>query len=403
VPASAIKMMQTDGAGFAGFAVWLDMTPAHPDMFARPDPASLVQLPWNREVGWLAADLWMNGVEVESAPRTVLKRQIAKAAKAGYRMKSGVECEYFLINADGSAISDPADNQPKPCYDQQALMRRFPVIREICDAMGELGWQPYQNDHEDANGQFEMNWEYDDVLVTADRHVFFKYMVKTLAENHGYRGTFMPKPFANLTGNGCHMHVSVWDKAGAKNLFLDPKNALGLSKLAYHFLGGIMEHATALCAVFNPTVNSYKRINAPVTTSGATWSPNAVTYSGNNRTHMIRVPDAGRFELRLMDGATNPYLAPAAILAVGLDGMANKRDPGAPLHLNMYEEGHKVRTAKRLPATLLDALRLFEKDKDLTRLLGEEFVTAYTKLKMGEWLNYTGHMSEWERRATLDC
>jgi glutamine synthetase len=403
VPASAIKAMQTDGAGFAGFAVWLDMTPAHPDMFARPDPASLIQLPWNREIGWLAADLWMNGVEVESAPRTVLKRQVAKAAKAGYRMKSGVECEYFLISADGNAISDPADNQAKPCYDQQALMRRFPVIREICDAMLELGWKPYQNDHEDANGQFEMNWEYDDVLLTADRHVFFKYMVKTLAENHGYRATFMPKPFAHLTGNGCHMHVSVWDKAGAKNLFLNTRDDLGLSQLAYHFLGGVMEHATALCAVFNPTVNSYKRINAPVTTSGATWSPNAVTYSGNNRTHMIRVPDAGRFELRLMDGATNPYLAPAAILAVGLDGITRKHDPGAPLHLNMYEDGHKVRTAKRLPATLLDALRLFEKDKDLARLLGEEFVSAYTKLKMNEWLSFTGHMSDWERRATLDC
>jgi len=187
VPASAIRAMQRDVAGFAGFAVWLNMTPAHPDMFARPDPASLTVLPWDPKVAWLAADLWMNGVEVESAPRTVLKRQIAKAAKAGLRMKSGVECEYFLITPDGSAISDPADNQVKPCYDQQALMRRFPVIRQICDAMQALGWGPYQNDHEDANGQFEMNWEYDDVLVTADRHVFFKYMVKTIAEHAAQR------------------------------------------------------------------------------------------------------------------------------------------------------------------------------------------------------------------------
>lgn len=403
VPASAIRTMQRDGAGFAGFAVWLDMTPAFPDMFARPDPASLIQLPWNPEIGWLASDLWMDGKEVEGAPRTVLKRQVEKAAKAGYRMKTGVECEYFLITPDGNNISDPADNQSKPCYDQQALMRRFPVIRQICDAMQELGWGPYQNDHEDANGQFEMNWEYDDALVTADRHVFFKYMTKALAEEHGYRATFMPKPFANLTGNGCHMHVSVWDKAGRKNLFESTRDPLGLSTIAYQFLGGIMEHATSLCAVFNPTVNSYKRINAPVTSSGATWSPNAVTYSGNNRTHMIRVPDTGRFELRLMDGATNPYLAPAAILAVGLDGIAAKRDPGAPIHLNMYEEGHKVKSAKRLPATLLDALRLFEKDKELGRLLGEDFVASYIKLKMGEWLSYTGHMSEWERRNTLDC
>ena len=403
VPASAIKQMQRDGAGFTGFAVWLDMTPAHPDMFGRPDPDSLIQLPWNREIGWLAADLWMNGAQVEASPRVVLKRQIEAAAKLGYRMKSGVECEYFLTSPDGRSISDPADDQGKPCYDQQALMRRFPVIREICDAMLELGLGPYQNDHEDANGQFEMNWDYDDALVTADRHVFFKFMVKTIAENHGYRATFMPKPFPHLTGNGCHSHVSVWDMTGKKNLFLNGRDALGLSQLAYHFLGGIMHHATSLCALFNPTVNSYKRINAPVTSSGATWSPNAVTYAGNNRTHMIRVPDAGRFELRLLDGATNPYLAQAGILGAGLDGIANKRDPGAPLHINMYTEGHTIKSAKRLPATLLDALRLFEKNKEIAAVLGEEFVASYIKLKMGEWRDYTAHLSEWERKNTLDC
>ena len=215
VPARAIKDMQREGAGFAGFAAWLDMTPADPDMFGVPDPTSLIQLPWKPEVGWLAADLWMDGKEVESSPRVVLKRQLARAEKAGYFMKTGVECEYFLVNPEGSAISDSADTQSKPCYDQQALMRRYPVIKEICDAMIAMGWGPYQNDHEDANGQFEMNWDYDDALKTADRHVFFKYMVKSIAENHGMRATFMPKPFANLTGNGCHTHVSIWDKTGS--------------------------------------------------------------------------------------------------------------------------------------------------------------------------------------------
>lgn len=403
VPASAIKGMQKDGAGFAGFAAWLDMTPADPDMFAKPDPSSLIQLPWNPEVAWVAADLWMNDAEVEAAPRTALRRQIAAAAEAGYRMKTGVECEYFLITPDGSAISDDLDDQSKPCYDQQALMRRFPVIREICDAMQTLGWGPYQNDHEDANGQFEMNWDYSDALVTADRHVFFKYMVKTIAENHGLRATFMPKPFANLTGNGCHTHVSLWDKAGRRNLFLNKRDELGLSALAYKFLGGITHNATSLCAIFNPTVNSYKRINAPVTTSGATWSPNAVTYAGNNRTHMIRIPDKGRFELRLMDGSTNPYLSQAAILAAGLDGINNQRDPGKPQHINMYVDGHTLKSAPRLPATLLDALRLFEKSKPLRAQMGGELVDAYIKLKMNEWGEYTAHLSEWERRQTLDC
>ena len=403
VPARAIAGMQKDGAGFAGFAAWLDMTPADPDMFGLPDPNSLIQLPWNPEIGWLASDLWMDGKEVEASPRVILKRQLAKAEKAGYFMKTGVECEYFLLNQDGTGLSDPADTQSKPCYDQQALMRRFPLIKEICDAMITMGWGPYQNDHEDANGQFEMNWDYDDALKTADRHVFFKYMVKTLAENHGYRATFMPKPFANLTGNGCHTHVSVWDKSGKKNLFLKKTDDLGLSKLAYDFLGGVMHNATSLCALFNPTVNSFKRIDAPRTTSGATWSPSSITYTGNNRTHMIRVPDDGRFELRLMDGSTNPYLSQAGIMAAGLDGIKNKRDPGQPLHINMYEEGHKIKSAKKLPATLHDALRLLEKSKELRKGLGDEFIDSYIKLKMQEWRQYTSHLSEWERQNTLDC
>lgn len=403
VPAAAMKDMQKDGAGFAGFAAWLDMTPADPDMFGVPDPDSLIQLPWNPEVGWLASDLWMNGKEVEASPRVALKRQVANAQKRGYHVKTGVECEFFLVNQEGNSLSDSLDTQSKPCYDQQALMRRYPVIREICDCMLKLGWGAYQNDHEDANGQFEMNWDYNDVLVTADRHVFFKYMTKSIAENHGMRATFMPKPFSNLTGNGCHTHVSVWNQAGTKNLFLNKTDALGLSKLAYSFLGGIMEHAVSMCAILNPSVNSYKRIDAPQTTSGATWSPNAVTYSGNNRTHMIRVPDDGRFELRLMDGATNPYLAQAAVIAAGLDGIKNKRDPGEPSFINMYEEGEKLRSAKRLPSTLLDALRLLEKNKVLRNELGAEVIDSYIKLKMMEWRDYTSHLSQWEKRATLDC
>ena len=403
VPARAIGAMQKEGAGFAGFAAWLDMTPAHPDMFAVPDPASLIQLPWKPEIGWLAGDLWMDGKPVEQCPRVALKRQVAAAAKLGYRIKTGVECEYFLINADGSAIADARDTQSKPCYDQAALTRQFDVITEICDAMLKLGWNPYQNDHEDGNGQFEMNWDYDDCLVTADRHVFFKYMTKTIAEAHGLRATFMPKPFPELTGNGCHAHVSLWDKAGRKNLFFDKRGELGLSKLAYQFLGGLMHNAESFTALFNPTVNSYKRLNAPVTASGATWAPNAVSYTGNNRSHMIRIPDAGRFELRLMDGAANPYLMQAGIVAAGLDGMANKRDPGKRLDINMYEEGHRLKRIKRLPLNMLDAVRLFDKSSVARSYLGEELVSAFVKLKLQEWDSYASSLSQWERDNTLDC
>ena len=399
-PAAAIGDMQRDGAGFAGFATWLDMTPAHPDLFARPDPSSLIQLPWKPEVGWLASDLWMDGKEVADSPRAQLKKMIALAAKKGQRMKSGVECEFFLIAPDGKSLFDPADTQEKPCYDQQALMRRYDVITEICDAMLGLGWKPYQNDHEDANGQFEMNWHYDDCLLTADRHVFFKYMARSIAEKHGMRATFMPKPFMNLTGSGCHAHVSVWDKSGKTNLFADSKGELGLSKLAYSFLGGIMHNAEALCSIFNPTVNSYKRINAPRTVSGATWAPNTITYTGNNRSHMVRIPDAGRFELRLADGATNPYLLQAGILAAGLDGIDNKRDPGERLDINMYTEGHKVKGGRKLPLNLLDAIRLTDKSKALRSYFGDSFVELYCTMKTTEWNSYTRHLTEWERQNT---
>ena len=403
VPARAIGGMQKDGAGFAGFAAWLDMTPAHPDMFGVPDPDSLIQLPWKPEIGWLASDLWMDGKPVEASPRVALKRQIEAAAKKGYRVKTGVECEFFLVNPAGDGLSDEMDTEEKPCYDQAALMRRYDVISEICDAMLELGWNPYQNDHEDGNGQFEMNWDYDDCLKTADRHTFFKFMAKSIAEKHGYRATFMPKPFEHLTGNGCHAHVSVWDKTGRKNLFLNKRDEMGLSKIAYQFLAGVLNSADSMAAMFIPTVNSYKRVDAAVTTSGATWSPNAITYSGNNRTHMVRIPDPGRFEIRLMDGATNPYLLQAAVVASGLDGIANKRDPGKRIDLNMYTEQHKLKKVRKLPANLLDAIRLLDASKVARKAFGDEFIDSYVKLKNEEWQRFTRAVTPWERDHTLDC
>ena len=399
VPASAINGMMNNGAGFAGFAAWLDMTPADPDVLAMPDASSLIQLPWKPEVAWLAADPWMSGKPVEQAPRNTLKRLIARAGPQ-MQLKSGVECEFFLISPDGGQLSDGADRQSKPCYDQSALMRRYDVISEISDCMQQLGWAPYQSDHEDANGQFEMNWGYDDALVTADRHVFFKYMAKSIAEKHGMRATFMPKPFMDLTGNGCHVHVSLWN--GDRNLFEDDAGELGVSALGYHFIAGIIHSADAMAAILNPTVNSYKRINAPRTLSGATWSPNTVTYSGNNRTHMIRIPEPGRFELRLPDGAANPYAMQAAIIAAGLDGINEKRDPGKRLDINMYTEGHSLRDVKRLPLNLLDAIRALEKSTVLTEALGA-LVPAYIKLKHQQWDDHARHLSEWERDHTLDC
>ena len=402
VPTSAISGMQKDGAGFAGFAAHLDMTPADSDMFGLPDAERLIQLPWKPEVGWLPSDIYLGGKIVAHGPRTVLKQVLADAKEKGYLVKTGVECEYFILNPEGTEVADSADIQAKPCYDQQALMRRYDLISEICDHMETLGWGPYQNDHEDANGQFEMNWDYTEALTTADRHSFFKYMTKTVAERHGFRATFMPKPIATLTGNGCHAHVSVWNKTGKINLMEDKKGELGLSKLAYHFIGGLLEHAESLAAITNPVVNSYKRINAPRTTSGATWSPNTVTYSGNNRTHMIRIPDSDRIEVRLADGAANPYLLQAVLIGAGLWGVANKIDPGKRLDIDMYAEGHKVKNAPKLPFNLLDALRAFQNNKIMRGILGAEFADSYLKLKMEEWNSYMQHFSEWERQNALD-
>ncbi|RYC25441.1 type III glutamate--ammonia ligase [Ciceribacter ferrooxidans] len=402
VPTEAIAEMQEGGAGFAGFATWLDLTPAHPDLFAMPDPSSVIQLPWKKEVAWVAADCAMDEKPVAQAPRVVLKKLVGEAAKQGLRVKTGVEPEFFLISAEGSAISDPFDAAEKPCYDQQALMRRYDVIAEICDYMLELGWKPYQNDHEDANGQFEMNWEYDDALNTADKHSFFKFMVKSVAEKHGLRATFMPKPFKGLTGNGCHAHISVWDLDGKVNAFADADMPFGLSAQGKTFLGGIMRHAAALAAVTNPTVNSYKRINAPRTVSGATWAPDTVTWTGNNRTHMVRVPGPGRFELRLPDGAVNPYLLQAIIIAAGLSGMRGNADPGPHYDIDMYRDGHTVKDAPRLPLNLLDALREYEKDAALQEALGAEFSAAYIKMKRGEWNAYCSQFTSWEHETTLD-
>ena len=409
VPAHAIKEMQKAGAGFAGFAAWLDMTPADSDMFAIPDPDSLIQLPWNKEVGWLASDLWMNGKPVEASPRVMLKKQIKELSKKGFVMKSGVECEYFLISQDGTSIADLRDTQSKPCYDQSALMRRYDLIKEICDSMIEMEWGPYQNDHEDANGQFEMNWDYSDCLITADRHAFFKFMVKTLSEKHGLRATFMPKPFENLTGNGCHAHVSVWK--GKKNVFLDNSDKLGLSKMAYNFLGGVIKNAESLSAFFNPTINSYRRINAPPTKSGASWSPSSISYTGNNRTHMIRIPDPGRFELRLMDGSANPYLLQAGVLAAGLHGLQNKINPGKPLHCNMYTDYKKYPNLPKLPDNLDQSLEKLKNNKKMNNSFGKDVISSYLKLrnseikefKQKENFNKREPITKWERTNTLDC
>jgi glutamine synthetase type III len=407
VPASAVAGMARDGAGFAGFAAWLDLSPADGDVMAIPAEASLTPLPWQPGVGWVAAELQLNGQPMEQCPRRLLRGQMERAAERGLELRSGVEAEFFLLDPSGERIGDSADSQEKPCYDQLALMRRYPLIGPLLEAMEQLGWGPYQADHEDANGQFEVNWTYANALTTADRHAFFKVMVKSLAEQQGLRASFMPKPFAALTGNGCHTHLSLWGTAGSsqagRNLFHDPGGELGLSPLAYHFLAGLLAHAPALSCLSNPTVNSYRRLAAPPTTSGATWSPGGISYTGNNRTHMVRIPDDQRLELRLPDGAAHPYLLQAAILAAGLDGIERQLDPGPRSDNDNYAKPLEPGSCGRLPVNLGEALDAFKADSALRQALGEEFCQAYEKLRRRQWQRERGDISDTERRACLDC
>lgn len=411
VPAAALAAMARDGAGFAGFAAWLDLSPADGDVLAIPDPASLIALPWQREVGWMAADLSLNGAPMAQCPRRLLQQQRQRAAALGFELRSGVEAEFFLLSPDGTAIADAADHQEKPCYDQLALMRRYGLIGPLLQAMEQLGWGPYQADHEDANGQFELNWTYAEALTTADRHAFFKVMVKTMAEQQGLRASFMAKPFSELTGNGCHTHLSLWGAAGTaqagRNLFHDPNGELGLSSLAYHVLGGLIAHAPALCAITNPTANSYRRLAAPATSSGATWSPGGISYTGNNRTHMVRIPDDQRLELRLPDGAAHPYLLQAAILAAGLDGIERQLDPG-PRHDNdNYADPLSAERCRRLPADLGEALEAFASDTHLRAGLGEDFCQAYERLRRRQWQRDQSRdcrsSTSQHRNAEIDC
>ena len=330
----------------------------------------------------------------------------------GYRLKMGMELEFFLLKErDGKIVlADDLDTLDQPCYDMKGITRSYDFITQLSKNMNGLGWGNYANDHEDANGQFELNFEYDDAIRTADKAIFFRYMVHAMAQERGLLTTFMPKPFSNLTGNGGHLHISLWDPTGKINLFEDNQDprGLGLSPLAYEFLGGIIDNSDGLSAILAPTVNSYKRIGVGAPTSGATWAPAYATYGMNNRTQSIRIPAPGRIEIRSTDGAANPYLAAAAIIGCGLDGVARKTSPGEPNLDNLYELSPaqiKRKRIKTLPANLLDAVRAAEKNKPLRDWLGEmdgrSYLDYFAEVKKAEWQEYHATVSDWELRRYL--
>jgi glutamine synthetase len=401
-----------DGAGFAGFAAGeIGQVPSDPDIAAIPDTDSYTPVPWQPNLARFACDVTVEGEPWPYCPRTILKRMLAKAEEKGFEFKMGLELEYFLVqqDEDGSIrIADPYDTLEKPCYDMAGLTRRYDFLTTVSKYCNGLGWGNYANDHEDANGQFEQNFTYDDALVSCDRAIFFRYMVHTLAEQNGMIATFMPKPFSDLTGNGCHFHMSLWD--GDRNLFLDESDprGLGLSEVAYNFIGGLKAHARATSALTAPTVNSYKRLKVGTTASGATWSPVWISYGYNNRTQMLRIPGPGRIEDRTIDGSCNPYLAAAAVLAAGLDGIEKKLDAGEPNSENLYSIPYdelRARGLETLPTNLLMATTELAQDEVLRAGLGagrdEDYVDYFIQVKLDEWSRYHEQVTPWEIREYL--
>ena len=395
VPVEAVDLLATEGVGFAGYAVGaIGQEPKDPDLMAIPDIASFTPIPFIKDgLAIVHCDPHVNGEPWPYAPRVILKSLIQRAADAGFEPWVGAEVEYFLLhrNADGSlSVADTADTAAQPCYDARGVTRMYDHLTAISAAMNQLGWSNYANDHEDGNGQFEQNFEFADALTTADRVVTLRYLLSVIAAERGMVATFMPKPFADKTGSGLHLHMSL--TSGGTPVFPadDDKRGLGLSETAYAFVGGILEHACALQAVVAPTVNSYKRTGATTTSSGASWAPKTPTYGGNDRTHYIRVPDSARVELRGGDGSANPYLAIAAALGAGIDGIKRSADPGA------VGEG----TAGRpLPPTLLHAVDEFEADPLITGVLdtaGEGVASYFAKIKREEFFAYHSAVAPWE-------
>ncbi len=409
VPVTHLSDMAHGSAGFAGFAVGhIGQGPHDPDMIAMPDFESAMQIPWRKNVAWIASNICVEGKPWPYCPRTILQRQLNRAQENGYIFKTGVEPEFFLLQKNHNGSYEPydaLDALEKPCYDLAALNRNLDIMTSLLKYMEELGWDPYANDHEDANCQFEINWTYSTAQRTADRHIFFRWMVKAVAEQKGLLATFMPKPFAHLTGNGAHFHMSLWDtQTDTTNLFLDEKDENGLSKLAYHFIGGLKKHARAAAAVTAPTVNSYKRLIRGAPRSGATWAPVFVTYGGCNRTQMIRIPSPGRIENRTVDGAANPYLAAAAMLAAGLDGIKNQIPPGKRNDRNLYETSPEEIQAEEievLPGNLIEALDALEQDPVIREALGSPYADYYLEVKRREWKEYHDSVSPWELKNYL--
>lgn len=411
VPLSHISQMMAGSELYTGAA--LDGVPqdvSDEEVSAHPDPGSAIILPWQPEVAWFASDLWCESKPFEACSRNILKRQLQAALDRGYAMKLGMEAEFFVFEDRDDGSFAPVSTLPhldKPAYDATRLLDNLPWLSDLVGAMNGLGWGVYSFDHEDGIGQFEIDFNYADALTMADRFVFFRFMANSIARRHGAFATFMPKPLGDRAGSGAHYNMSFTDPETGENLFSDPSDARGnkLSELGYFFLGGLLRHIGAICAVCSPTVNSYKRLIKQGSMSGFTWAPVFACYGNNNRTNSLRIPLAGkRVELRPADSSCNPYLGAALVLAAGLEGIAERIDPGEPQRENMYmktpEELERL-GVKMLPRTLEEAIDAFEADPLTAQVFGPDMHKAWISFKREEWSSYHNHVSDWERERYL--
>jgi len=409
VPVSHFEDILTSGAGFAGFAIWgMGMAPHDPDYIGIGDLSTLSVVPWQPGYARIVCDGRVRGKPYAFDTRHVLKQVLAATDARGWTVNVGVEPEFMVLRKreDGTlAPADDSDTLEKPCYDYKGLSRGRVFIERLVSALQTTGFDVYQIDHEDANGQFEINYTYGDALTAADRFVFFRMAAGEIAREMDLLCSFMPKPFRHRTGSGLHMHLSLSGN-GKPNLFHDDKDkhGMGLSRLGYQFLGGLLKHARGLCALLAPSVNSYKRLVVGESLSGATWAPAYITFGDNNRTSMIRIP-YGRLECRLADPSCNPYLAMAAVVAAGMDGVEHKMDPGPPQNENLYELSRaelRRRGIGLLPQNLGEALDALEADPLFSRVLGAELIQEFLKVKRMEWVEYSRHVSDWEINRYLE-
>lgn len=404
VPIDHIDNMMAGSEMFTGAA--LDGIPqdiSDEEVAAHPDPTSCSILPWQPDVAWFASDLWCEDKPFEPCSRNILKRVLAKAQDQGYYLQLGIESEFYVLSETDTGLEpiSERDTLGKPCYDSHMTLHNLHWLDELVEAMNNMGWGVYSFDHEDGNGQFEIDSDFTDGLGMADRFILMRMLVNEIARKHGYFATWMPKPFGNRTGSGAHFNMSLTDETG-ENLFVDSDDTrrCGLSAMGYHFIGGILKHLPAICAVVSPTVNSYKRMVKQGSMSGSTWAPVFICYGNNNRTNTIRIPKSGnRVELRAADSSCNPYLASAMVLAAGLEGIEQKIDPGDPHRDNMYEKSREELDKlgiRELPRTLGEAVNAFAADPLTLEVFGEQMHNAWVEYKRNEWADYLNHVSDWE-------